>query len=370
MTQYDVIIVGGGPAGSACATILARNGIRVLLCEKERFPRDKICGECINPRSWPFLKMLGVDETIKRTPHTPIEKIEVHSAEGKQIMVHPDNRQYPFLAMARREFDSILLRQAITQGAEVLEKRKVLGINHDGRWKITIDRQIFSSDYLVGADGRNSIVARSLGHSRRRKPDQTSDRVGIQWHTGFQKSLGNTLAMVLFPGGYFGAVNVSSRVANIAMVTTRSLAQMAQVNFNLFLEKTLFANPSARALLTSVHPVSKAAAAFPIDRMVFRSKHPFAFLIGDARQTIEPFTGEGIFFALQDGVRLGIMLSNRILGTNTQVEYIHQLSWAELALSLFLRSPKLGKVVFQASMHTPALRKLLIRAILGTNPKS
>lgn len=369
--RYDVIIAGGGPAGSACATILARNGIRVLVCEKKHFPRHKVCGECINPRSWGLLQLLGVDDIVRRQSSRCIKQIEISSNDGKKIGVSLDDRRIPFIALPRAEFDSILARNAIEQGAEVLEGMKVEQVYHEGVWHVVgggNHRGEWSAPYLVGADGRNSIVARSLSALPRRSRRRLPNRVGIQWHTEFQRALGNTLAMFLFPDGYCGAVNVSRSMANIAMVTSGRLVHLAQTDWNRFLETTVLANPSARELLASVQPIRRPATAFPIDPTVSRSNHPSAFLLGDARRTVEPFTGEGIFFALQDGISTGVMLSNRILGSDAQFNLERQPSWVESALSFSLRHPRFGEAVVTASLHASVMRKHLIRAILGTNP--
>src|SRR4051812_11588533 len=69
MDRVDVAIVGGGPAGSACAFFCARAGLRTVLVERETFPREKVCGDCLNPSCWPVLERLGVAEAVRRLPH-------------------------------------------------------------------------------------------------------------------------------------------------------------------------------------------------------------------------------------------------------------------------------------------------------------
>src|SRR4051812_36612398 len=73
---FDVLIVGGGPAGSACAAFCAKAGLRVLVLEREIFPREKVCGDCLNPSCWPSLERLGVRDAVVRLPHGRLDQVE------------------------------------------------------------------------------------------------------------------------------------------------------------------------------------------------------------------------------------------------------------------------------------------------------
>ncbi len=365
--HYDVIIVGGGPAGSACATMLARHGINVLVCEKATFPRDKICGECINPRCWTFLEMLGVEEVIRKHNPKIIENLGIYAHDGREIRFPLNGDGTPFVAMTRSLFDSLLLQNAMRLGAKAVQGSKVVSVNHKGRWEILVSNgvvRVLTADYLVGADGRNSIVASSLaaGRTVRRR----SERIGIQWHTEFQSSLAGELNMFLFPGGYFGAVNVSNEMANIAMVTTPEHARMANTDFLLFMEKTIFANHAVRTILRHPVPLATIAITSPINPFIHHSINPSAYLVGDARRTVEPFTGEGILFALQDGISTAFQLVERITGrrNGTSLPRISR-PWVHQVLSIALRNLSLGTRLFSACTYFPYAQKVGIRSILG-----
>ena len=73
---YDVLIVGGGPAGAACALACRAEGLRVLVVERAVFPRDKVCGDCLNPDGWPVLAQLGVEDAVRALPHTALRAVE------------------------------------------------------------------------------------------------------------------------------------------------------------------------------------------------------------------------------------------------------------------------------------------------------
>src|SRR5256885_4854913 len=81
----DVAIVGGGPAGSTCAAFCAAAGLRTLVLEREKFPREKVCGDCINPSCWPVLERLELAEQIRNWPHGLLNAVEFITIAGNKI---------------------------------------------------------------------------------------------------------------------------------------------------------------------------------------------------------------------------------------------------------------------------------------------
>ncbi len=318
--HFDLIIVGGGPAGAACGTLLAREGLRVLICEKTRFPRDKICGECINPRSWRFFELLGVADELRSFDLHVIERFRITNSRGSSFSgTIPASSKSPFFSISRAQFDRLLLTKARESGATVLEATAVTNIARTNHWSVTTSSdRTFTADHLVGADGRNSLVARKISDFSRRLSYERSrrslkdGRVGVQWHAEYQPWIGAAVEMFLFDSGYGGVVNIDARRANIALVTRPEIAQLAFRDFPLFLRQTIFNNRAAQKKLTSLNPFGEIRTASPITprqnnlgglgglAALHYSFHSNAFLIGDARQTVEPFSGEGILFALQD----------------------------------------------------------------------
>src|SRR5215472_18136144 len=87
MEIFDVAIVGGGPAGSSCAAFCARASLRTLVLEREKFPREKVCGDCLNPSCWPILNRLGISERARRLPHAIFNAVEFIAISGQRIVV-------------------------------------------------------------------------------------------------------------------------------------------------------------------------------------------------------------------------------------------------------------------------------------------
>lgn len=303
MKAYDVVIVGAGPAGASCAITLVKGGMSVLLCDKATFPRHKICGDCFNPVVWSLFEGLGISEELKQRQIASIRSVHVIGATGSTLKATvPQSDKGPFFAMQRLEFDSILLSQAKKSGVDVVEGTSVRETGWNGKWIVNIGGRLIEAGFLVGADGRNSIVARRFGRLIGGN-GRGLRRVGLQWTCPYQPAVDSTIGLFLFEKGYCGVVNIDDQHANVAMVTTPELAQRSATDFQWFLEKTLLSNSSARARLGALTPVANVCSTFPIEPIRRRSTHRFALLIGDARQTLEPFTGDGIYSAMFDGVQ-------------------------------------------------------------------
>ena len=112
---YDAIVVGGGPGGSAAAGYLAMEGKRVLLIEKETWPRDKICGDAVGGKSLSHVKELGVKETLESTPHFRVTGIVFSSPKGHSVRVALPEEDVQRLeagySLPRQQFDYLLFNQ-------------------------------------------------------------------------------------------------------------------------------------------------------------------------------------------------------------------------------------------------------------------
>jgi len=111
-TGYDVAIVGGGPAGAACAAFCAAGGLRTLLLEREKFPREKVCGDCLNPAAWPVLDRLGISDAVRALPCSPVGGVEFIGADGLSFSVPLPAGACGEIGIRRREFDGLLLTTA------------------------------------------------------------------------------------------------------------------------------------------------------------------------------------------------------------------------------------------------------------------
>src|SRR6202035_5230343 len=112
MEVVDVAIVGGGPAGSTCAAFCAAAGLRTLVLEREKFPREKVCGDCINPACWPVLKKLELAEQLWTSPHGALDVVEFIAIGGQKLRIDLPRGGKSEIAIKRSLLDNILLSRA------------------------------------------------------------------------------------------------------------------------------------------------------------------------------------------------------------------------------------------------------------------
>src|SRR4030095_7891917 len=112
MELVDVAIAGGGPAGSTCAAFCAAAGLRTLVIEREKFPREKVCGDCINPSCWSVLERLDLAERIRALPHAKLDRVEFVAIAGHKVTVDLPSSETGEIAIKRSLFDNLLLNRA------------------------------------------------------------------------------------------------------------------------------------------------------------------------------------------------------------------------------------------------------------------
>src|SRR5262249_14697037 len=146
---FDVAIVGGGPAGSSCAAFCATAGLQSLILDREKFPREKVCGDCLNPSCWPVLERLRTVEKVPGLPHSRLSSVAFIALDGREVSVNLPSDADCEISVKRSLFDDLLLRRARELGANVHEQTTVTGLKRDGDWKIeTASGQTFHARTL------------------------------------------------------------------------------------------------------------------------------------------------------------------------------------------------------------------------------
>jgi geranylgeranyl reductase family protein len=357
MEIVDVAIVGGGPAGSTCAAFCAEAGLRTLVLEREKFPREKVCGDCINPACWPILERLDVTEAIRKSPRCALEAVEFIAINSKKLRVELPRGDQSEIAIKRSIFDQLLLNRARTLGAEVREEATVIGLDRTsaGYWKIDIVQETLLARVVVGADGRNSNVARL----RNLLPRLERERVALQAHIPLPRNFGDRIVLQFLPEGYSGQAPVNDRELNLCLVgtppTISSLRTWAERNFNLA-------------------PDQPWRTITPLTRDPVPVAHKDLFFIGDAARVVEPFTGEGIYYALRSGELAANAITKIIRGEDQQsiarefarahrAMYRGRLWINEVARAAVL-SPKIASGLLPIAKISPAVLRLLTGRIV------
>lgn len=282
VNAYDVIIVGAGPAGSTAAALLASAGKRVLILDKSKFPRDKVCGDCLNPSAWRILDRLGMAETIRALHPTEVQRVEFAGISGRVVAVDLPRSVQPEIVVRRRDLDELLVRRAVACGAEFRDGCTLMAI--EGRWIVNTSAGQFSAPVILAADGRNSTIGRMTG----RLPAPSRERIAIQAHVpSTSLRIGNSVRMFFHRLGYGGIASIDADVTNLCLVSRTqnidALRAHAESHFQL--------DPNTR--WNSITPLQRADATPIVADGVF--------LLGDAARVVEPFTGEGIYYAMRSG---------------------------------------------------------------------
>jgi geranylgeranyl reductase family protein len=357
MEIFDVAIVGGGPAGSSCAAFCALAGLRTLVIEREKFPREKVCGDCLNPSCWAVLEHLGVAQRVRDLPHSKLDSVEFIAIDGHKVVVDLPIGDNCEVSVKRSLFDDLLLTRARDVGADVREGTTVTALANSGNWKIeTAGGESFSARTLIGADGRNSTVARL----RNLLPRPARERVALQAHIPLPRNFGRRIILQFLREGYSGQAPVNETQLNLCLVgtppTISRLRKWAERHFEITPDQPW----------RTITPLTRSPVPYAHENLLF---------IGDAARVVEPFTGEGIYYALRSGELAADAITKIVRGKDRQPAlreftracaqmYRGRLWINRLARAAVLR-PNVGSLFVHAARIEPAILKLLTAKIVS-----
>lgn len=356
MQLFDVAIIGGGPAGSSCGAFCAMAGLQSLVLDREKFPREKVCGDCLNPSCWPVLERLELADRVHDLPHSKLCSVAFIAIDGREVIVDLPSGANCEISVKRSLFDDLLLRRARELGASIHDQTIVTGLSRNDHWNIeTASGEFFQARILIGADGRNSTVA----HLCNLLPRPARERVALQAHISLPRDFGNRIVLQFLREGYSGQAPVNETQLNLCLVgtppTISTLRKWAERQFDLP------ANQSWRTIT-------------PLTRSPIPSAHENLFFIGDAARVVEPFTGEGIYYALRSG-ELAANAIAKILRGDDRNSTVREFSRAyaqmyrgrlwinRLAREAVLR-PQLGSFFIHTARISPSILKLLAAKIV------
>jgi len=305
-TDTDVVIAGAGPAGTAAATLLAREGWRVTVVDRALFPREKPCSEYMSPEAVRILDRLGVTADLQAAGAVPVEGTTVIGARGHRLTgLFREAAPAPYrptgLALPRRILDARLLQAAREAGAAVEEGTRVEALLHDGgavggvmvRGPDGRHRPI-RARLTIGADGLGSLVARRIGGRRSALPR----RVAFVAHLRGVRGFGRTAEMHVGDEGYVGLNRIGADLFNVALVVPQRVAGAARGDATGFFFRQLEAFPGVRGRVDRADLVRRVLVTGPFASRAGRVTAPGALLVGDAADFFDPFTGQGIHAAL------------------------------------------------------------------------
>jgi flavin-dependent dehydrogenase len=311
---YDAIIIGAGPAGSAAAILLSLAGKRVLVIEKSRFPREKLCGEFLSPECLTVFERLGVSERIFAAGARTIRRFKLYAPDGRSLEVPMEwiaEGHSSAIGLSRATMDSILLERAREVGADIREGVSVLPKFHreagvsfiegkGGKNSQTNGAEVeqFAANLVIDASGRNGVFA-----SQVRQPASrfAGSRVfGCKVHLRGVEGLADLGELFFFRDGYGGLSEIEGDRVNLCFLTTEATLKAAKGDRQRLLDLTLRSNKAALDRLRHATIDGEWLGTGPV---IYgrRQTMPGVLTIGDAAAFIDPFTGSGMLLALTGG---------------------------------------------------------------------
>ena len=308
--RVQVLVVGGGPAGSSAAWHCAQAGLDVCVVDRAQFPRAKPCAEYVSPEGSRLLHAMGALDTLEaRAAH--LTGMVVHAPSGDRIhgefVARHGFRGFrdKGLGVRREVLDTVLLDRARHAGVMVQEQAKVESLltRADGRVNGAMLRtpdgeQAVHADLVIGADGLRSVVSRRLGLAH---VSRFPRRVALVAHYRDVDGVGALGEMHVTRNGYVGLARVSDDLVNVALVVPKSKAKGMRDGAEAFFETWLRAHAQLGPRFAKATRVTPVRATGPFASRARRPWHPGAMLTGDAADFFDPFTGEGIYSALRGG---------------------------------------------------------------------
>ena len=384
---WDVVIVGAGPAGSAAATLVAKNGLRVLLLDRENLPRPKVCGCCLSPLALLELDMLSRQGTPLNLRIQSLKRLTIASQGHATSVPYPTGG-----VLSRLNLDTQLAMHAVATGTAWLPNTRALHWQTDGDLVLLSVQPKNNETYQIQT--RRLLLAAGL-HSavrcgdnqfrqgkRRKRPPHNRIGLGATLPSTGGPLDPEHLIMAIDDGGYCGLIRLEDNTIDVAAAIhpsklhndkspaealSRILSQAFEstacpINISTLKEMPIRATPQ----------LTHQTGAIDLDsRQIFR--------IGDAVGYIEPFTGEGIGWALRSA-RLAsealVTEGGRLRPADQAAARYHRryhqaLAWHHRRcrlVSLALRSPRFVSTSIQLAGCFPSLTGTVARLITGNSP--
>ena len=380
--QKDVLVVGGGPSGAACAYWLAEAGHDVVVVEKKTFPREKTCGDGLTPRAVRQLEDMGLAGAL--TDHHRFDGLR-SMAFGKTLELrwpsHPDLPDYGYV-VTRHDLDALVIERAEKAGAVVRTATEAVApLSDSGHVRGAVvqtkdgGREEVRARYVVVADGANSRFGRALGTARDRAyplgmairgyySSPRHDEPWIESHLDVRDKHNNVLP------GYGWIFPVGDGRINVGVGLLSTFNQWKAVNTTHLMEAFVDTAPSSWEIRPETACGPATGGRLPMGFSVKPQAGPTWLVIGDAAGAINPFNGEGIAYAYETGRMAAATIDTALVADDAfalaafpqQLDDVYGLYFqVARAFVKIIGRPRLMRALVDTGMHSRTLMEWVLR---------
>ncbi|PHS00009.1 MAG: alkylhalidase [Blastopirellula sp.] len=385
-SNYDCIVVGGGPAGSSTATILAQAGCDALLLEREKFPRFHV-GESLMPEVYWPLERLGMLDKMKQSNFVKKVSVQFVTNTGKQsspffFKMHDPRESSQTWQVERAEFDQMLFDNAKEHGADCFDETRVLNVLMDGEQAVGVTVKTATGEtkeirarVVVDATGQSTVIANQL-RIKEDDPDLQKIAVWTYYKNAARDEGENGGATIIMhtekKDSWFWFIPLSNNITSIGVVGDRDYILQNQRTPEKIYEDELSICPGLQQRLMDAERVEKHHVAKEFSYKTTQHSGPGWVLTGDAFGFIDPIYSSGVYFALVSGEKAADCIVEGLKNNDLSAEQLG--SWTgdfkggsnlvrKLVDAFYNDSFSFGKFMKTHPQHVGSLTDLLIGRI-------
>jgi flavin-dependent dehydrogenase len=379
----DVLVIGGGPAGSTAAALLASKGLDVVMVEKEAHPRFHI-GESLLPKNLEIIDRLGLSEQVAAMgvfkPGAEFVDDDTGESVAFSFALSLGGGKKHAYQVRRSEFDAMLFTEAERRGARTLQRTRVTALEFDGgdgRARVTASTEDggekhFAPRFVLDASGRDTFLAAKLG---RKESNKLNNTAAVYAHfrgvTPRDDEHEGYITVHLVDNGWFWTIPLPDGVMSVGFVGTQAAFKARHGTMEAFFDARLAASPTIRARMHRAERISDVVGTGNYSYRVSDSTGPNYLMIGDAFAFIDPVFSSGVLFAMTGG-EMGANVAARWLenpaaglamarkSERSLLRGMNRISW----LIYRINEPVL-RAMFMAPRNTFRMRDGLIAMLAG-----
>jgi hypothetical protein len=369
MMQKPIVIVGGGLAGLTAAIHLSKVGLRVIVIEKNEYPKHKVCGEYISNEVLPYFNYLDIN--ISDLLPTAITDLEFSTVSGKLI---ESSLPLGGFGVSRYTLDEYLYKKAIANGCEIIKNSvESIVFKNDEFIITTINNLVFNAKTVIGAFGKRSNIDQKLN---RNFIEKKSPWLAVKAHYSgnFPKDL---VGLHNFKGGYCGVSKVENNSINICYLADYKTFKKYK-NIDEYQQNVLYKNPHLKSLFLNSKLIFEKHLT--ISQISFEKKEAVEnhiLMIGDTAGLIHPLCGNGMAMAIHSAKIVSELVAkfyNKEIISRNELEnkYIEQWNFNfkdRLKMGRFLsnimQKQKLSSLLMHILITFPSLLPLIIKKTHG-----